>query len=123
MNFDSTVAVAALLAASLLSIGCNSDSPGAGSPDGGLPDGGGPDGHKNLLEVQVPGLADRHGLGGQHVVFTLRLFFFRHGHIVADGLTTVRPVFDGVGSGGAGGPIGEVTHITGSIPGAGVSRR
>jgi hypothetical protein len=25
----------------------------------------------------------------------------------------------GVGSGGLGGPIGEVTHITGSIPGAG----
>jgi hypothetical protein len=34
-------------------------------------------------------------------------------------LTTVRPVFDGVGTGDADGPFGEVTHITGSIPGTG----
>jgi hypothetical protein len=45
-------------------------------------------------------------------------FFFPAGHIVVDGLTTVRPVFDGVGSGGPGGPFGDITHITGSIPGA-----
>jgi hypothetical protein len=46
-------------------------------------------------------------------------FFFPGGHIVADGLTTVRPVFDGVGDGltGGEGPFGAITHITGSIPG------
>ena len=74
----------------------------------------------------LPGalVGDEHGtpaLGGSALspqIDAVTFFFFRHGHIVADGLTTVRPVFDGVGSGGAGGPIGEVTHITGSIPGA-----
>ena len=56
MNLDATVAVAALLAASLLTVGCNGDSPGAGSPDGGLPDGGDPDGGVPLTEADIAGL-------------------------------------------------------------------
>lgn len=53
----------------------------------------------------------------------ITFFFFPGGHFVADGLTTVRPIFDGVGdgkdAGGNPGPFGAITHITGSIPGAG----
>jgi hypothetical protein len=47
-------------------------------------------------------------------------FFFIAGeYLVVDGNTTVRPIFDGVGDGLAGGagPFGAITHITGSIPG------
>ncbi|MEA3273737.1 MAG: hypothetical protein U9Q81_00235 [Pseudomonadota bacterium] len=38
---------------------------------------------------------------------------------MADGFTTVRPIFNGIGDGLAGGegPFGAITHITGSIPG------
>jgi len=56
MHLDSEVAVAALLAASLLSLGCDSDSPGAGLPDGGLPDGGDPDSGVPLTDADIAGL-------------------------------------------------------------------
>jgi hypothetical protein len=40
-------------------------------------------------------------------------FFLPGGHLVSDGLTTVRPFFVGIGDGD-----GQVTHLTGSVPGA-----
>jgi hypothetical protein len=77
------------------------------------------------LSDPLPGAlaGDEHetpGLGGQALspqIDAVTFFFLPSGHLVADGLTTVRPVFDGVGSGGVNGPIGKITHITGSIPG------
>ena len=40
-------------------------------------------------------------------------FFFPGGSIISDGLTTVRPFFVGIGD-----ADGDVTHLTGSVPGA-----
>jgi len=75
----------------------------------------------------VGGLGPEHGTPGGPVmgdalspqIDAVTFFFLPGGHLVADGLTTVRPIFDGVGDGLAGGagPFGAMTHITGSIPG------
>lgn len=75
----------------------------------------------------VGGLGPEHGTPGGPVngdalspqIDAVTFFFFPGGHLVADGLTTVRPIFDGVGDGltGGAGPFGAITHITGSIPG------
>lgn len=45
------------------------------------------------------------------MIDAVTFFFLPGGHFTADGLTTVRPFFTGVGD-----AEGEVTHITGSIP-------
>lgn len=75
------------------------------------------------------GIADEHGTPGGPVmgdalspqIDAVTFFFLPGGHLVADGLTTARPIFDGVGDGidaaGDAGPFGAITHITGSIPG------
>jgi hypothetical protein len=44
-------------------------------------------------------------------------FFLPRGHLVSDGLTTVRPFFEGIGNGDGTAGEGSVTHLTGSIPG------
>ena len=48
-------------------------------------------------------------------------FFFPGGHIVADGYTTVRAIFDDIGNGldgnGEAGVLVQITHLTASIPG------
>jgi len=81
-----------------------------------------------VLSIPLMGaLGDEHGTPGGPVngdalspqIDAVTFFFFQGGHIVADGLTTVRPIFDGVGDGltGGAGPFGAITHITGSFPG------
>jgi len=45
------------------------------------------------------------------MIDAVTFFFLPGGHFTADGLTSVRPFFTGVGDAG-----GEVTHMTGSIP-------
>lgn len=63
-------------------------------------------------EHETPGLGQ--ALSPQ--IDAVTFLFFKGGHIVVDGFTTVRPFFDGVGNGDAYGPLGDMTHITGSIP-------
>jgi hypothetical protein len=45
------------------------------------------------------------------MIDAVTFFFLPGGHFTADGMTTVRPFYAGVGDAG-----GEVTHLTGSIP-------
>ena len=45
------------------------------------------------------------------MIDAVTFFFLPGGHFTADGMTSVRPFFTGVGDAG-----GEVTHMTGSIP-------
>jgi hypothetical protein len=81
-----------------------------------------------VISIPLVGpLGPEHGTPGGPVngdalspqIDAVTFFFFPGGHLVADGLTTVRPIFDGVGDGldGGAGPFGAITHITGSIPG------
>jgi hypothetical protein len=69
-------------------------------------------------EHATPGLPAGSALSPQ--IDAVTFFFFPGGHLVADGNTTVRPIFDGVGDGldGGVGPFGAITHLTASIPGA-----
>jgi hypothetical protein len=50
------------------------------------------------------------------MIDAVTFFFLPGGHFTADGMTTVRPFFTGVGD-----AAGEVTHMTGSIPAGGSS--
>lgn len=50
-------------------------------------------------------------------VDAVTFFFLPGGYIVSDGLTTVRPFFEGIGNGDGTDDEGMVTHITGSVPG------
>jgi hypothetical protein len=81
-----------------------------------------------VISIPLEGpLGNEHGTPGVPIngdalspqIDAVTFFFLPGGHVVADGLTSVRPIFDGVGDGltGGEGPFGAITHITGSIPG------
>ncbi len=55
------------------------------------------------------------------VIDAVTFFFLPGGYIINDGLTTVRPFFEGVGNGDGTDNEGSVTHITGSVPGESAS--